>query len=1032
MPTREFLDPNRKLVDAVVDWLCAKAVRDAAGAMSLAHLMAVVPTAQSGRNLRLALARQAAARGWGGVLPPQIVQPMQIIRAQDESLRTATTLQLRAAFLKFVASRPRRRMEQGRVVLEEWQSLFRSAYITDVKSHLAFFDQLADIWRILAGGGLLMAEVDSHEKAQELLAAAVGDEQARWRELGEFETAFFGFLHAHGLRHEVEAIHLAKTAAQAISPEIQEVVLPALADPVSVVYDVLNQQRPELKVTVLLHADAAEADRFDVWGRPTVAGWTGARAPALDGIRTEDVIRTGTDTELAKRLAADFPPATEDAELPSLGLCDEELYPELAAAFLNAGYELHNPERYPLSASSLGHLVDGLITLYAERKTGAPWDVFASLLRQDDVLCPVLDACGKDEGGNRITRTEVLAGLDVCRNAFLPHCLPSDLAFDESRLKSFDMRRFHAFQTAARAFLGMVNEAQGGVSSVAGFVRNMLQRIYAQRTLPSDAKEFRAAAELVRQILGELESEQVVGLGLAEGALVGLLRKTVSEASYSLDPDSKSAVKTEGWLELAWSPASKIALAGFREGAVPDAVVGHAFLPDALREALELTSNRRRLARDSFLLTDLLRARSREPGSVRAYVSQTNNAGDLHRPSRLLFLVAPDSLALRARGLFGDLPPSAPSPARVLVDAWRPQLPAEVAIYGKKAEFPDGRLSASAIDAWLKCPFSYLFSYGLGMRRVEERTELEADDFGTVVHRVLELYAREQLARTQRGLAQLHEVADIESSLARAMDAVRRSYGAQPSVKLRLQLDAAADRLRCFARIQAKWAAEGWVVKEKPEYDFVTRPFAGEGDCDVSIKGSVDRIDWKEGEGYRLIDYKTWDRRQGAAGRILKGGLDQAQHAARLKLPVLGAGEEEKKRKRFLTVQLPLYGRCLEKYAPELFAGKIVDYCYVLLGSTPEDSVVLGSAFDQKPFEAAKTGKMPLAEHVELALETARVAIRRIRGNFFWPPGPSEEWRWDVKDLLSVSPDKDFPVGTAWRDAQEAKLAQLAAEGGAA
>ena len=71
-------------------------------------------------------------------------------------------------------------------------------------------------------------------------------------------------------------------------------------------------------------------------------------------------------------------------------------------------------------------------------------------------------------------------------------------------------------------------------------------------------------------------------------------------------------------------------------------------------------------------------------------------------------------------------------------------------------------------------------------------------------------------------------------------------------------------------------------------------------------------------------------------------------------------------------------------------------------------------------------------EHVALALETARVAIRRIRGNFFWPPGPSDEWRWDVKDLLSVSPDKDFPVGTAWRDAQEAKLAQLAAEGGAA
>jgi len=52
----EFLNPRRKLVDEVVDWLCGKVVTDAVGVRSLAHLMVVVPTAQSGRNLRLCLA----------------------------------------------------------------------------------------------------------------------------------------------------------------------------------------------------------------------------------------------------------------------------------------------------------------------------------------------------------------------------------------------------------------------------------------------------------------------------------------------------------------------------------------------------------------------------------------------------------------------------------------------------------------------------------------------------------------------------------------------------------------------------------------------------------------------------------------------------------------------------------------------------------------------------------------------------------------------------------------------------------------
>lgn len=1021
--TIDYLKPTSRLVDAVVDWLWEHLETDAAGAPSLAHLMVVVPTAQSGRSLRLRLAQRAAAVGLGGVLPPQTVLPMQIIEPADETCRTATTVQLQAAFLKFVSQRPCRHVEDGRVVLDEWQTLFRPEYITDFKSHLSFFDQLSDIWRILAGGGLLMSDVGSSEAAREVLAAAVGEDQARWMALGAFETAFFEFLHRRGLRHEVEAIHLAKQAARPVSTEITHVILPALADPVSVIYDVLRQQRADLNVTVLLHAERAEADKFDEWGRPLVSAWTGSRAPVLEGVRDEDVVRAGTDAELAKRIAADFPPVEGGFEVPSLGLCDEELYPELTAAFLNVGYELHNPERHQLSASSLGHLAEALVTVYAEREKGIPWEVLAMLMRLDDVMGTLLRTSLLN--GERPHRSEVLKGLDICRNAFLPHRLPKDVAFDGARLKSFERGAFQAFQVVARRLLSMVAEALDSTHSAAGFVRDMLRRIYEGRTLDAHAKEFRSAAERLREALAQVDDKAVGELGLSEGAVTRLLRKTVAEASYSLEPESRTALKTEGWLELAWSTSGKIALAGFNEGAVPDAVVGHAFLPDSLREALGLTTNARRLARDTFLFSDILRARAMQPGSVRAYVSQASNAGDLHRPSRLLFLVAADHLASRAKNLFGDLPPGAPTPARVLVDAWRPRLPEVVEMYGRREAFPNGRLSASVIDTWLKCPFTYLLEYGVGMRRVEEKSELEADDFGTLIHRALEHYALEQLDRTERGLAQLHEEEDIVKALVAIMDRLRATYGANPSVNLRLQLDAAQERLKCFARIQAQWASEGWMVRARPEYEFTVSPFEGEDGCDVPVKGSVDRIDWKEGVGYRLIDYKTWDSRDGAEGRIVKGGGDQVEHARRLKLPMLGADLEERKRRRFLSVQLPLYGRCLEKADPETFRGRIVDYCYVLLGHTPENAVVLGSAFGQGGFAAKKRGGIALADHVELALETARVAIRRIRGNFFWPPGPTEEWKWNLKDILLSSPERDFPVGTPWRDEQERRLAML-------
>lgn len=1030
MLKRHYLNPARKLVDEVADWLCGKIETDDAGARSLAHVLVVVPTAQSGRSLRLRLAQRVAERfGGAGLVPPQVVQPMRLVVPRDDSLAVATSVQLRAAFLKFVETRPRRHVSDGRTELDEWQTLFRPDFIADSSSHLEFFDQLSDIWRILAANGCLMADVGANRAAAELLTGAVGDERRRWEELAEFETAFFACLHDQGLRHEAEAIRLAKTDAAEVPAEIREVVLPALVDPLPVLYDVLRQQRDDLQLSVLLHARKEDEGRFDGWGRPDVAAWTEGGAPALEGIRDADVIRAGNDAELAKRVAADFPAADEPFVRPSLGLCDEQLYSELSAAFLNRGVELHNPERHALSASSLGRLLTLLVDVCAAGSRGVPWEAFAALLRLDDVMTAVLKATPKNASGERPCRHDVLHGLDVCRNVYLPTVVPDFGALDPSRLQTFERKPFAAFLSAAQTLADWIDAARRTAPQAVAFVRALLARIYGQRRLGAADKEFGAAVACAQGVLTAVEQDGVASLGLSVGARTALLRKALAEATYSLEPDAANALKTEGWLELAWSASDKVALAGFHEGSVPDAVVGHAFLPDNLRAALGLTTNARRLARDACLLADLLAARADEPGAVRAYVSLTSNAGDLHRPSRLLFRVAPDRLAARVKALFGELPAQPPTPARKLVDAWRPRLPDEVPLYRTSPEFPEGRLSASAIDTWLKCPFSYLLQYGVGMNRIREKTELEANDFGTLVHRALELYAREQLDRSARGLAQLHVESDIVASLANIMQGLRASYGARPSVNVRLQLDAAEERLKCFARIQARWADEGWIVRAEPEYGFIARPFKDEDGCDVPVKGSVDRIDWKEGVGFRLIDYKTWDTHVGASGRIIKKGVAQAEHAARLGLPVLNPAAEPKDRKRFLSVQLPLYGRCLEKADEAKFKDQIADYCYVILGATRADSVVLGSAFDQGPFEAVRQGKTKLADHVACALDTARVAIRRIRGNYFWPPGPTEEWKWDLKDVLSLSPERDFPCGTAWRDAQEAKLAALASGG---
>ena len=1081
--TIDFLNPSKRLVEETADWLTRRANKDAANAASLAHICVVVPTAQSGRNVRLALARRFP----NGLIPPMVVQPMRLVAPADESTREATDAEVAALFLKFTESRPKRRMENGKVVeLKEWAHLFRPEAFDDPDSLFSFLDQLSDIWNILGAGGMLMRDVPGNEAAQKVLAGATGDEAVRWDELAGLEEAFFEFLHEHGLRQRAESIHLAKTAPKALPGEIGEVVLPALADPVPVLYDVLKNQRGDLKVTVLLHCDKSDQDKFNEWGRPRIECWTGDNRPKLRRLTDTDIVRAASDGKLASKIADDFPESDSGREIPSIGLCDENLFPELAGAFLKREYEIHDPARYRLSASSLGSIAERLIALYDCGSAPWPWDDFVALLREYDVLRR-LTTRKQDEdavdgapqaaeaagaGAQTPTRTDVLRGLDIYRNVAFPSVVPQDgnlpmECFDSSdEHGKADVEYARRFAVAAHGLAGLVRDAKVASGNAASFLRAALADIYRdvcmgtwtgmkaedgepvlqagnQEREREDA-EFSAAIEAMLGVLSQFDEETIRDSGLPDSLLTALLRKGLSKAVYSLEPDSDNVLMTEGWLELAWSAKSKIALAGFNEGSVPETVTGHVFLPDLLRVALGLPSNDSRLARDTFLLHSIVA--SRGDHCVRAYFSRTNNDGDIYRPSRLLFLVDDADLPRRVETLFGALPSDERRPAREVAKDWRPRLPLEMpSLPSRDEKTTEGRLSSSSIDDWLACPFAYLLKDVLKMERLKEKDELGADDFGTLVHAALEQYALQQLERSAMGLAQLSDERDIRGSFLQILQGLREGYGRSPSLKIRIQLDSLEARLVNFAKIQAFWAGTsqngGWRIVAKPELEFLTRPFAGEGDPlleDVWVKGKIDRIDYKDGVGYRLIDYKTWDVRANAAKHILSSGDDESRHARDLGLPLIPPARENSSERRFLTTQLPLYARCLECAAegelevftgprPVPFAGNVIDYCYVVIGKTASETVVFGSNCDQScatdNFEAQQRGKFILSEYSAEALETARVAIRRIRQGIFWPPGPGNSLRYDLKDILLDSPEKDLK-DSDWVREQERRRAE--------
>ena len=161
----------KKYIDLVVETLAAKIRTDPSGAQSLAHVCAVVPTAQSGRRLRLALAER-----FGALVPPCVKTPLELLLDLDDPALAGRTDEI-AAFAEAVGTKDGDR----RTALEKAR-------------------QLADIRTILSARALSFADV------AEAIKVDLPDEAERWRELAEIETKYLDALARRGKRDRIETM----------------------------------------------------------------------------------------------------------------------------------------------------------------------------------------------------------------------------------------------------------------------------------------------------------------------------------------------------------------------------------------------------------------------------------------------------------------------------------------------------------------------------------------------------------------------------------------------------------------------------------------------------------------------------------------------------------------------------------------------------------------------------------------------------------------------------------------------------------
>lgn len=612
--SREFLDPGNKLVDEVVRRLVPRVRVDPSGAKSLAHILVVVPTAQSARSLRLALAEAFSP---AGVLPPRAEMASRLL--EDESAIVATEAEELAALAQILMH----------LNLGELPNLFpKPPDDRNAEWALSMAESILGVSEVLGERALLMKDVER---------AAVED-APRWHDLAKLEGMLLSKLADEGrITHSVSRRNAAKRGC--VDDTIEEIMLPAAVDASGALVEYLVNSRQ--KVSVLIHAYESEADKFDEWGRP-VAMFAADVLPA-------DIYPAPSAVVEADDIARRFRAIDAGDALPALAVCDSEMYPELEGAFQNHfsvdELVLRNPSRESFMRSALGRLLLCMLEL----ADSGDYEMFSSFVRTGDVARWASVALGVD--ASEVAR--IVGSLDALQNAHLPRTVDDVIQCAE---------------TESPGLSRLASEVKRSLDDPFKFLRDIFSTLVLDERESSD-RELVAAAKVVRDVRQACRSE-LVPKALRRRICIRMLKR----AAYMLEPTAPHVLASLGWLEIPWCAENELAIAGFNEGCVPESIVGHPFVPDSLRARLGLQTNASRAMRDSFIFAEAIRCRAK--GSVYVHLHQLASDKTAMKPSRILFEgVSDEELPNLAMRLYAVKNGGAGAPPKALPEAWRLKLP---------------------------------------------------------------------------------------------------------------------------------------------------------------------------------------------------------------------------------------------------------------------------------------------------------------------------------------------------------------------
>ncbi len=937
--------------------------------------LAITPTRDSARKLR-----EETARLCGAMLMPRILPAGALIEA---------ALPFGAPALTELAAwgETLRRLGSGMKSLFPEPMEWNGESLIDIAAHLQ------SLQRTLAAHGIT---------AQEAARRMDAGEKDRWRELAALSDAWERVMTAAG--YQKRSAEAPIPALDGISGRIALIAVPGVHAPVKRMLAACG-----LPVEAWIHAPEEHAALFDGWGAP-LAGWL---EQPID-IDAQSIEQTETPDELAARVCSLL---AEDPENSALGLCDPGLGTAIDLALHECGAGLHRPEGLPLAGTGWAALIADLSECAEAPEFAAPWLRLArssltahTLARPDhESFCRTLNECERKYFPER---------LDV---------VPSLLEREETGSPP---------SPSSTVWHSLVQWGKDALKSGDALLAS-LQRL-AVACLEGDYLSDGFAHNAAAKFLDEVETLRGYP-GLPTDFVLSVLSRRLSQLHIESPRRIGECFDGLGWMELPFRPESRLVLAGFTEGAVPEAPSTDPFLHENALEKLGIEGQQTRTARDAFLLISLIESR-RHSGDVRFLLSRHTSSGEPLAPSSLLFHCRDRTLPARVQQLFGE-PGRAPAALPRDLGSWdAARLSAmksapeekrglEDLLPGYPNPWKDGRktFSPTSLNKFWECPMRFWLRSAWGLDAEDcppDKTAFEAREAGTIIHDILFSFTRKYPSLAALGEKDEGDLRFEMNALLRREEAKWTEHRYLPAS---LQIHNIQRRLHAFVRLHLRELEQGWECRLFEHTAGGKNAWQWRGHA---MTFRIDRVDVKHDArgnvtGVRVVDYKT-----GNPVSYLKGDGSPAPEKKCLRsappsaafgrwFPELSHPDQGKTQRRWVDLQMPLYTAWAADWAAREFGleREAVLPWYCFLPPDPWKSRMV----EWENFH--NSGSCPNS-YYENGLQWAEAAMKRIeRGEgaisaeqLGWPPPPHDILRTLYGDSLDWILSPHFQAKSSGHD----------------